>query len=84
VADKKKKIRAEFKKNRTPRARTSDWTRRFTGDSLDEDQIARDERISGNGELTRRRTVIGVETVSEAGLDVRPGVGLGGWGTGRG
>lgn len=70
VAGKKKKIRAEFKKNRTPRARTTDWTRRFTGESLDEDKIAREERLSGKGELTKRRVVIGVETDTEAGLDV--------------
>lgn len=70
MASKKKKIRAEFKKNRTPRARPTDWTRRFTGDSLDEDKIARDERLSGKGELTRRRTIVGVETDTEAGLDV--------------
>jgi ribosome biogenesis GTPase len=70
VSSKKKKIRAEFKKNRTPRARTTDWTRRFTGESLDEDKLTRDERLSGKGELTRRRTIVGVEADTEAGLDV--------------
>ncbi len=74
MADKKKKIRAEFKKNRTPRARKTDWTRRFSGETLDEDQIARGERISGKGELTRRRTVVGAETDTDAGLDVMPDV----------
>lgn len=70
MASKKKKIRTEFKKNRTPRARPTDWTRKFTGDALDEDKIAREERLSGKGELTRRRTVVGVETDTDAGLDV--------------
>lgn len=76
VADKKKKIRAEFKKNRTPRARKTDWTRQFTGDALDEDQLAAAERLSGKGELTRRRTVVGVETDNDAGFDVLPEVDL--------
>ncbi|RIK83618.1 MAG: ribosome small subunit-dependent GTPase A [Planctomycetota bacterium] len=70
MASKKKKIRTEFKKNRTPRARPTDWTRKYAGEALDEDKIAREERLSGKGELTRRRTVVGIETDADAGLDV--------------
>ena len=67
MADKRtKKIRAEFRKNRTGRARSDDWTRRFLseGDEAHEDVVL-DERISGKGELTRKRTVSGAETAGE-------------------
>jgi ribosome biogenesis GTPase / thiamine phosphate phosphatase len=55
---KKKKIRADFRKNRNVRARPVDWTRKFDTDSLSVDDSVRSERISGKGDLTRRRTVI--------------------------
>jgi ribosome biogenesis GTPase / thiamine phosphate phosphatase len=63
MAEKKKhKIRAQFRKNRTERARSDDWTRRFHAtDAETADDTVREERISGKGELTRRRTVL-VET----------------------
>ncbi len=56
---KKKKIRAQFRKNRGVRARTSDWTRRYRQHGFEEEAPQKDERISGKGELTRRRTVCG-------------------------
>ncbi len=68
MASKKKKIRAEFKKNRNPRARPTDWTRQFASNDFDEDKVARDERISGKGELTRRRVVIGQDASGEDNL----------------
>ncbi len=56
---KKKKIRAEFRKNRSSRARQGDWTRRFDGDSpADADESPHNERISGKGDLTRKRTIM--------------------------
>ncbi|MEX0586372.1 MAG: ribosome small subunit-dependent GTPase A, partial [Pirellulales bacterium] len=55
----KKKIRTDFRKNRVVRTRETDWTRR---DESAEDQSVHGERISGKGELTRRRTVVGSET----------------------
>src|SRR5215510_9126263 len=59
MAKKKQKIRASFRKNRTSRARQHDWTRKFADqDSVAED-TQREERLSGKGELTRKRTVIG-------------------------
>lgn len=58
-----RKTRADFRKNRSVRTRQSDWTRRFHGEGLDEDAAPREERISGKGELARRRTVIASETV---------------------
>lgn len=76
VAKKKKKLRADFRKNRTPRARQGDWTRRFkaTGenDQATVDAV-QDERISGKGEMSRKRTVLGVEVDGqgdEVGFDV--------------
>ena len=56
---KKKKIRAQFRKNRGVRARTSDWTRRYRQHGFEEEAPQKGERISGKGELARRRTVCG-------------------------
>jgi ribosome biogenesis GTPase len=53
------KIRADFRKNRGTRQRPRDLTRQFRQQDLDEDQIQHGERVSGKGELTRRRTVVG-------------------------
>ena len=58
---KQKKIRADFRKNRGARNRPTDLTRRFRQEDLDEDGVAKGERISGKGELTRRRTIVGDE-----------------------
>lgn len=55
---KPRKVRADFRKNRTPRPRQGDLTRRHSADEAAVDDDARDERISGKGELTRRRTVM--------------------------
>ncbi len=68
LAKPKKKIRAEFRKNRSERARSDNWTRRFsTADQEAEDDVQHNERISGKGELARRRTVIG--DVADSGAD---------------
>jgi ribosome biogenesis GTPase len=56
---KKKKIRADFRKNRGVRARTSGWTRRYRQHGFEEEAPQKGERISGKGELARRRTVCG-------------------------
>ncbi len=70
---KKKKIRAEFRKNRNVRARRTDWTRQFDQHGFAEEDPHQQERVSGKGELTRKRTVRGelVDTGDEPGLDVR-------------
>jgi len=60
MAKKKRQFRVEFRKNRTPRARQSDLTRRFQDDDEQTIDSPRDERISGKGDLTRKRTVRGV------------------------
>ncbi len=56
---KKKKIRAQFRKNRGVRARTTDWTRRYRQHGFEEEAPPQSERLSGKGELARRRTVCG-------------------------
>jgi ribosome biogenesis GTPase len=62
---KKKKIRTEFRKNRVTRTRDSDWTKRFHTDDVGEDQAVREERISGRGELNRKRTILVDDVATE-------------------
>lgn len=50
----KNKVRVEFRKNRNNTARRNDFTRTDDVDALD-----RDQRMSGKGDLTRRRTIVG-------------------------
>jgi ribosome biogenesis GTPase / thiamine phosphate phosphatase len=63
---KKKKIRAEFRKNRCQRARIADLTRHFDSKRFEEDRFVHEERVSGKGELSRRRTIV-TEEGPEAG-----------------
>jgi ribosome biogenesis GTPase len=69
---KKKKFRAEFKKNRSERTRQTDWTRKFKQDAIEEGDLVGQERVSGKGELTRRRTITGIEREEgqDTGIDV--------------
>ncbi len=69
------KIRAEFKKNYQSRRRQSDLTRRYQQDDLNEDHLSQRERVSGKGELTRRRTIVGQLTTDDKdGLNVEMSV----------
>ena len=72
MGKKQKKIRADFRKNRSVRARRTDWTRQFDKHGFEEEDPQQQERISGKGELTRKRTVRGSEldTGDEPGLGV--------------
>ena len=71
----KRKIRAEFRKKHQGRARQKDLTREFHRDENLEDRIVKSERVSGKGELTRKRTVVGHEAEEEhAGLSVMPAI----------
>src|SRR5262245_47601846 len=66
----KKKIRAEFRKHHQGRTRKSDLTRKFQREGLaDEDEHA-SERLSGKGDLTRKRTIVGAEAAGETTYDV--------------
>lgn len=75
MAHKKRKVRADFRKNREVRARD----KRFGHDASDEESSANDaprgERISGKGDISRRRTVAGAEIVEDdAGTHVLPDI----------
>lgn len=69
--DSSKKIRVDFRKNRNSRTRANDLTQRYRDGIPDEEdaQGPGSERISGKGELVRKRTVVGrqVELESAAG-----------------
>jgi ribosome biogenesis GTPase len=57
-SDKKKKIRADFRKHVDERQRLKDLTRKF---SLEEDEleaVPTEERLTGKGKLRKRRTII--------------------------
>jgi ribosome biogenesis GTPase len=73
MAKPKRKIRADFRKNRTYRTRRTDLTREFQRHGLEGDETPGVERVSGKGDLSRRRTVVASEVVGDdmAGLNVR-------------
>ena len=54
-----KKIRVDFRKNRQNSTRQNDFTRQVQADETDIDHIDRQQRVSGKGQLSRRRTVVG-------------------------
>lgn len=58
---KRRKFRVELRKNRSARRRGGDLTRRVAGDLDAVADLAAGERLSGKGELTRKRTVIVAE-----------------------
>lgn len=61
MAKKKPKKRAEFRKKYQGRVRKGDLTRQFQGDGESFDDAEYGERVSGKGDLTRKRTVVGVD-----------------------
>lgn len=69
---KKRKIRADFRKNRGSRTRPTDWTREFEQHGFEEQDPLQGERISGKGDLSRRRTVTGsqLDTGDEPGFQI--------------
>jgi ribosome biogenesis GTPase / thiamine phosphate phosphatase len=74
MAKKRTKLRAEFRKKHQGRVRDGDLTRGFhTGDRERLEDAAQSERVSGKGELTRKRTVIGSDSdpSDTSGLQVR-------------
>ena len=74
MAKKRTKLRAEFRKKHQGRVRDGDLTRGFhTGDRAQLEDAAQSERVSGKGELTRKRTVIGSDNdpSDTSGLQVR-------------
>ena len=75
MAKKQKKIRADFRKNRSARTRPTDLTRRFDADEDETLDDASQERISGKGDLSRKRTVVGEVDDAESGsFAVQPAI----------
>ena len=58
---KKRKVRADFRKNREARARD----KRIDSDSVRSIDSPHGERVSGKGDITRRRTLAGAEIVED-------------------
>src|SRR3954469_23408326 len=54
---KKKKIRVDFKKNRSKPPRDNQWTQEFAAHGFDEKATQSDERVRAKGDLSRKRTV---------------------------
>jgi ribosome biogenesis GTPase len=72
-----RKFRADLRKNRSSRRRTGDLTRAVAADPDQAGDLASSERISGKGELTRKRTIV-VDSVPDRrgdGLAVEPSSG---------
>ena len=74
MSSKKRKVRADFRKNREARARD----KQIQPTTMRERQSTRrsGERVSGKGDISRKRTVAGAEIVEDdAGTHVLPGRG---------
>lgn len=59
---KKKKTRVQFRKNRGHAPAAPDLTHQVRTQGVDASELPTVERVSGKGELSRYRTIIGVET----------------------
>ena len=73
MSKRKAKLRTSFRKNRQVRTRRGDWTRQYVPgankEGFDEEgsDAVHSERISGKGELSRQRTVVGEQVETEDG-----------------
>ncbi len=65
----REKTRTEFRKRYQQRRRQSDLTRKYQQDDLDDESITNRERVSGKGELTRHRTVVGNNLDADSSVD---------------
>ncbi|MAV35871.1 MAG: ribosome small subunit-dependent GTPase A [Planctomycetaceae bacterium] len=73
--DKTNKIRTDLRKKHQTRTRQRDLTRDYHQHGFEEQDLAYTERVSGKGELTRRRTVTGTQSDGEeTGFVVLPDV----------
>jgi ribosome biogenesis GTPase / thiamine phosphate phosphatase len=74
VAAKKRKVRADFRKNRAARARDKTFGHQLTDrESTGDDDAPRGERVSGKGDISRKRTLAGAEIFEdESGTTVLP------------
>ncbi len=62
----KKKLRVAFRKNRGKKKRDNKLTREVREQGVEEHDFQTGERISGKGDLTRHRTIIGDDETGEA------------------
>jgi ribosome biogenesis GTPase len=58
MSNKKKKVRVEFRKNRTKPPRANDLTQQFQEDAAAAEDAVNSERVRAKGELSRHRTVV--------------------------
>lgn len=65
MAEKKKKVRVEFRKNRQKPPRENDVTRSFREDAASAGDAHTSERVRAKGDLSRYRTVVQSESGSE-------------------
>ena len=67
----KSKIRANFRKRQSTRVRKTDFTKDFKDDAEALENSVSGERLSGKGDLSRKRTVIGTNSEdTESGFEV--------------
>jgi ribosome biogenesis GTPase len=68
---KRNRFRAEFRKNRLGKPQRSDWTRKVAADDESKvESLPTHERVSGKGDRTRKRTVVGAVADEQTGLPV--------------
>ena len=61
-----KQVRANFRKRQNTRVRKTDYTREFEQDAESLGDQRTDERVSGKGDLTRKRTIVGSDAETDA------------------
>jgi len=66
-----KKVRVEFRPNRSQPAREKDWTRQYQEHGFEDQDTVSRQSLSGKGDLSRKRTVI--EDQDLEGREVRDG-----------
>lgn len=75
MSSKKRKLRTDFRKNREVRTRDKVRVERIADEDSPDADAPRDERVSGKGAISRKRTVAGAEIVEDdAGMMVLPDI----------
>ena len=75
MSKKKRNVRADFRKNRTPRARDKNWTHEVDPEADETADLATRQSVTGKGEMTRKRTLAGGEVFEDdAGVSVLPAI----------
>ncbi len=69
-----KKVRVPFRRNRSKRARVSDWTQKARDAEDNEVDADTEESVSGKGDLSRGRTVIVPDGETTSASDLKAGV----------